>query len=283
MISPQTSSVAVVGLGNLGAPVAHALVAAGWPVTVSDRNEQRAVALADQLGARAVSGSAVAADIVVVVVTDDAAARSVILEPGGLLDRDAVGRGVVLHSTVLPETAQAIATACEGRGIAVLDAPVSGGSARAREGDLTAMVGGTATALEELRPVVESVASTLVHVGPPGAGAAAKLGNQVMMFSALAGVFEAIDLASAHGVKTDALLQVAQSSTGASWVTEHWGFFPETARAYDELGTPTAQRPWFKDLDEIAAAAETQGLTLPWTLALAGTIGERIEREAGQR
>ncbi len=122
--------------------------------------------------------------------------------------------------------------------LAFLDVPVSGGAERALTGSLTVMAGGRADVLGRARPVLDSVAETVLHVGPAGAGAAVKLANQLMMFAALAGVQEALELAAAYDVPERTVLEAVSTSTGESWITRNWGFFDRVAAAYDEAGTP---------------------------------------------
>lgn len=282
VIEAQTSTVAVIGLGNLGGPITRALLDAGWRVTVSDRNQDRVLPLMEH-GAQAGTADPQPVDVVVLVVPDDDAVRSVLEGTDGLLARGGVRTAVIVHSTLLPETAEQLARTCANHDVGFVDAPVSGGAARARTGDLTVMVGAQAADLEKVRAVLETVGSRVLHVGPPGAAAATKLANQIMMLSALAGVYEAVDLAGAYGVDAEMVLDAVATGTGASWVSQNWDFFPETARAYTEAGTPVRDRPWVKDLHEAVHAAHVRDVPLPISALLAQTIGTRIEREAKKR
>jgi 3-hydroxyisobutyrate dehydrogenase len=216
----------------------------------------------------------------VLAVSDDAAVESVLEGPDGWLEQPGEGRTVIVHSTVLPETAARLAAVCADRGVGLLDAPVSGGADRALQGDLTIMVGGDAEVFEQVRPLLDSEGSQVVLLGPAGAGAATKLANQLMMLSALAGVHEALDLASAHGVAAEKVFQVVASSTGDSWVARHWGFFDRTSADYDAAGTPPSERPWSKDLFEVVAAARAADLRVPVAGLLAQTLADRVEAHA---
>lgn len=100
------------------------------------------------------------------------------------------------------------------------------------------------------------------------------------MFSSLAGAYEALDLAHAFGVTTTDVLDAVSTSTGGSWIAEHWGFFPETARAYSAAGTPLRDRPWKKDLYEATLAAYAAEVEMPVTALLTQTLAQRIESEA---
>lgn len=280
-VSPEQTSIAVVGLGNIGSPMATALLRGGWSLTVHDRSSGATEAAAEA-GAR-VAGSVtdlVACDVLLLAVPDDAAVEQVLEGEDGWLAAGGDGRSVVVHSTVLPRTAERLAGVAAEQGVALLDAPVSGGADRAAEGDLTIMVGGEAEALEHLRPLLDCLGSQVLHVGPAGAGAATKLANQLMMLSALAGVHEALDLASAHGVDEELVLQAVASSTGDSWVSRNWGFFDRTAAAYGRSDTPPRERPWSKDLYEVVVAARAVDVRVPVAGLLAQVLAERVESHA---
>jgi len=276
----RDAQVGFAGLGNLGEPMARALLGDGWALTVLDPRPGPADALAADGARKAEAPRDLAGcDVVALVVPDDAAVDAVLVE-SGLLEALAPGGLVVVHSTILPASARRLAATAAERGVGVLDAPVSGGADRALAGDLTVMVGGEADVVERARPLLDTVGSEVRHVGPSGAGSATKLANQLMLFSALAGVHEALDLARAYDVEEAAVLGAVASGTGASWAASHWGFFDETARAYDEGGTPVRERPWSKDLWEVVAAARAADVELPVAGLLAQMLAQRVEAHA---
>lgn len=274
-------NVGFVGLGNLGMPVVHTLLRGAWPVTVFDLDADR-VAECTRAGAGAAGAPTDLADcaVVALAVPDDDAVCGVLAGDGGLLARLAPGSVVVLHSTVLPKTAVRLASLGAGRGVGVLDAPVSGGPARAGTGDLTVMAGGDGEAFERARPLLETIGSHVVHVGPSGAGSAVKLANQLMMFSALAGVHEALDLAGACGVPEEHVLEIARTGLGDSWVARNWGFFDRMAADYDRVGTPVRERSWSKDLWDVIATARDTDLHLPVAGLLAQHLTDVVEDHA---
>jgi 3-hydroxyisobutyrate dehydrogenase len=276
--SPGSTSVGLAGLGNLGLPLATTLVRAGWDLAVLDTHPERAEPLA-ALGAAAVPDARALAerDVLVLAVPDDAAVEQVL---DAYLAVERPGRAVVVHSTVLPQTATRLAEVAAGHGVDLLDAPVSGGAERAETGTLTVMAGGADAALERLRPLLDTVGDPLLHVGPVGAGAAAKLANQLTMFANLAGVYEAIDFATAHGVATEALLTALETSLGDSWIARNLDFWDRTAAAYDRSGTPVRDRPWSKDLAEVVAAARAADVPVPLAGWLAQTVAGRVEARA---
>jgi len=277
---PGSTSVGLVGLGNLGLPLACTLVRAGWDLAVLDTVPERAEPVV-ALGAAAVphAGGLAERDVLVLAVPDDAAVEQVL---DRYLTADRPGRAVVVHSTVLPQTARRLADIAAGRGVDLLDAPVSGGAERAESGTLTVLAGGEAAALERVRPLLDAVGDPVLHVGPVGAGAAAKLANQLTMFANLAGVYEAIDFAAAHGVATDALLTALETSLGDSWIARNLDFWDRTAAAYDHNGTPVAARPWSKDLAEVVQAARAADVPVPLAGWLAQTVAARVEAHAAE-
>lgn len=281
MISPSETTVGFAGLGNLGAPMARRLLDVGWRVTVHDVTEHKTQPFA-QAGAT-VAGSVadvLACDVLVLAVPDDHAVESLLLGPDGYYAGDGSGRLVIVHSTILPATAQRLADVAADHGVGLIDAPVSGGADRAADGDLTLFLGAEPDTAARADRLLGSVASTVEHVGPPGAGAAVKLANQLMLFATLAGAHEALAMAGGYGVDEGAVLRAVGTSTGASWVTDHWGFFDRTAQAYTAAGTPVTDRPWSKDLLEILAAARAVGVEVPVAAVTSQTLAPAVEQHA---
>lgn len=277
---PRTTTIGLAGLGNLGLPMAHALLDDGWSLTVFDPAPERDQPCVEAGAKRASSVDELAAnDILILVVPDDSAVESILLGEDGYFANNS-GGAVIIHSTILPASAQFLAEEAKKYGTRFLDAPVSGGSTRAREGDLTVFVGAEREDFEALTDVLEAVGSEVLLVGKPGAGAAIKLANQMMMFSALAGVHEALDVAGKYDVGPDMVLKSTVSSTGASWVASHWGFFDQTVAAYSESGTAVSDRPWSKDLFEFLTAARTAQSSVPFAGLLSQLLPEYVESHA---
>lgn len=267
--------VAFVGLGNIGLPMARCLVAAGHDLTVLDRDPARA-ALVEGAAAAGAPEELAGSDVVCLAVPDDAAVEGVLVA-SGLLDALPDGAAVLVHSTVLPPTVERLAERARDRGVAVHDAPVSGGAARAAEGDLTLMVGGEPG--ERARRVLDALGTT-VACGPVGAGAAVKLANQLSMLAALGALHEGLALARHHGATTATVLEVLRASTGASWSAEHWGFFDDLAAAYDEAGVEVRYRPWSKDLWDVVATAREAQVPVPIAAVLAQVMPALVEDHA---
>jgi 3-hydroxyisobutyrate dehydrogenase len=280
--SPGSTAVGFAGCGNIGEPMALALIRAGWSLTVYDTVSEKTAALADAGASVATAPEELSScEVLVLVVPDDAAVESLLEGPKGWLASGGAERTVIVHSTVLPVTAARLAETASEWGVGLLDAPVSGGSDRAERGDLTIMVGGDEDVLERMRLLLEAEGSRIRHVGPAGAGAATKLANQLMMLSALAGAHEALELAAAHGVSEESVLDVVSSCTGDSWVTRNWDFFDRTSAAYDAGGTAKKDRPWSKDLFEVVQAARAADVRVPVAGLLSQFLADRVEAHAG--
>jgi 3-hydroxyisobutyrate dehydrogenase-like beta-hydroxyacid dehydrogenase len=281
--SPGSTAVAFAGVGNIGRPMALALIRAGWSLTVYDTVPQKTAELADAGASVATSPEELSAcEVLVLAVPDDAAVEFLLTGPKGWLASGGADRTVIVHSTVMPATASRLAEAASDAGVGLLDAPVSGGADRAERGDLTIIVGGDEKVIERVRAVLETEGSRIRHVGAAGAGAATKLANQLMMLSALAGAHEALDLAAAHGVSEASVLDVVSSCTGESWVTRNWDFFDRTSAAYDAGGTPKKDRPWSKDLFEVVQAARVADVRVPVAGLLSQVLGDRVEAHAAR-
>lgn len=270
--------IGLVGIGNLGAAMAEALLRDGWSLTVFDLDGARVRELVSQgaAGADSLDGLASCA-VVGVVVPGEAEARDVIAGPRGLIHSLEEQATIVLHSTLPPDAVKSLDATVSSHGLRFLDAPVSGGDARARAGELTVMVGGDESVLNSIRQVLESLSSNIVHLGPVGAGSATKLANQLMLFANLNAAMEALDLAKAYGVSEQAVMQAIGTSLGESWVTRNWGFFDEAKAAYDLSHTRLEDRPWSKDLWEILVAGRSAGVSLPHAALLAQSLPGRVE------
>ena len=204
-------AIGFVGLGTMGAPMAKHLV--DWPdgVVVFDV-EPKATAPLSEAGARVAADVAevgAAADVVSVMVFDDDQVRDVV---GQLLDAAAPGTVVAIHSTIRVETAEDLAEVARGRGVHVVDAPVSGGFVGAHQASLAVMVGGEREAYERCKEPFGRWASLIVHAGPVGAGTRCKLARNIIHFVSYAAATEAQRLAEASGIDLSTLARVVRHS-----------------------------------------------------------------------
>ena len=212
--------VAVIGLGTMGAPMARHLLAAGHEVTVHNRTRAREEPLAALGAARAESPAAAArgAEAALTCVSDTPDLEAVVLGEGGIAEGLEAGSLLVDCSTVSPGASAELAAALRERGIGFVDAPVSGGSEGAERGTLTIFCGGEEADVERARPILEAFGSRITHLGPAGAGQAAKAVNQVMIAGTYASVGEGLALARAAGLPLRELVEALSAGAAQSWV-----------------------------------------------------------------
>ncbi len=212
-----------IGLGEMGLPMAANLVARGFGVAGYDVRPE-AVRAFEAGGGRAAGSAPEAAhggDAVIVMVRTAEQAEQVLLGPGGAIEAARGDAILIVMSTVGVAAMRRLWEGARARGLGFLDAPVSGGRARAEGGTLTIIAGGSGRDLAAARPVLE-VMGRVEHVGEVGAGTAVKMANQVLLTTSLLASLEAADLAATQGVAAERLWEVLHSCTGATWVGEHW-------------------------------------------------------------
>lgn len=218
---PDAMTVAMVGLGRMGAPMARSLLRAGFPLTVQNRTRRRASLLGDA-GATVVESPAEAArsaEVVITMLADGGAVEAVMDGPEGILSAARPGSTLIEMSTIGPERARALATRAAERGIEFLDAPVSGSVALAETGTLTALVGGDRDRFEQVRPVLAAMTRAQLWLGPSGAGAAMKLGLNGLIAATNQAVAEALVIAERCGIERDLAYEaIAQSAVGSPFV-----------------------------------------------------------------
>jgi 3-hydroxyisobutyrate dehydrogenase len=220
---PHRVRIGFIGLGTMGKPMAYNILRADFPLTVFNRSRASVDELA-QAGARPASSPAEVgrhADIVITMLPNTPQVEEVVLGPNGVIEGLASGGVVIDMSTIAPEGARRIAERLAARGIAMLDAPVSGGPAGAQSGTLTIMVGGEAAVLERCRPVLETLGRRIYHVGGHGAGQVVKLCNNLMSAIHIAAIGEAFAMGTRAGIDPQVLWEVIRNSTGQSWQLEH--------------------------------------------------------------
>jgi len=277
-----------IGLGNIGAPMARRLCAAPFDLVVFDidRNATRAFAGLRCRVADSVAEVARHAAIVSVCVRDDAQLRGVLEGAGGLLAEAGSPIVVLVHSTVRPSTVRDLAASASTRGVALLDAAVTGGAHLAERGELCAMVGGPADLLAEVRPVLDAFCRSVVHAGPLGSGMVLKAANNLVTMLELVAAHESARLVQSSGVSEDLLRQV---------MTEN-GNLTDTMRRFLEFRRDGAQqlgaaafeafqtrmgRLVTKDLEVALGIAAESGLDLPATRAASRLMMEVfLDRDA---
>jgi 3-hydroxyisobutyrate dehydrogenase len=250
-----------IGTGVMGLSMAGHLLDAGYPLGVFNRTRERSQPL---MQAGAVwhddpAGLAAASDVVITIVGFPADVESVYLGAAGVLAGAAAGTLAVDMTTSSPMLARQIAGAGAGQGVAVLDAPVSGGDTGARNATLSIMVGGEEAAFERARPILEVMGKTVVRQGGPGAGQYTKMCNQIAIASGMIGVSEAMAYAGAAGL--DPLRVMSSIETGAAG---SWSLSNLMPRAIAGDFAPGFKIKHFvKDLGIAVESAQEMGLALP--------------------
>ena len=212
--------VGFVGLGTMGGAMAANAARAGFAVSAWNRTPGRATELAD-LGVHLLeSPAAVAAasEIVITIVSDTPDVEAVLFGPAGVVEGAKAGTLVVDMSTISPSATRDFAARLATNGVAMLDGPVSGGSEGAKKGTLSIFIGGDAADLERARPVLQSLGTTITHVGPIGSGQAVKAVNQVILAGTYIGVAEGIVLAIKAGLDVEQTVAALSGGAAQSWV-----------------------------------------------------------------
>lgn len=240
-----------VGLGNIGRPMALRL--ADWPagLWVCDVDPDATAVLASAGAKVAATPAEVAeqASCVSIMVRDDEQVRAVLCGADGILAGAAAGAVVLVHSTIHPRTVLDLVEAATPRGVHVLDAPVSGGAPGAEQGRLAIMVGGAEAGFAAAQPALERMGDLVLHLGPAGAGTAAKLARNLLHFAAFAAAGEASALAQAAGVDPATLGRIVRHTdaiTGGPGAIMH-----RTA-----AGPLPPDDPWRPILDHVRALGE---------------------------
>ena len=218
-------NIGFIGLGVMGRPMALHLLKAGHPLSVFARRAGSAQPLVDA-GARACASPAEVAahsEVVFTMVTTGADVEAVALGEQGIIHGAKPGTVLVDMGTIPPGTARRIAAALAARGIEMVDAPVSGGEVGAQNATLAIMAGGKAEVLARVRPLLEKLGKTIVHIGPNGAGQVAKACNQMIMVSCIEAVAEAMLLAQQSGAEPEKVRQALAGGSAGSRVLEVFG------------------------------------------------------------
>jgi 3-hydroxyisobutyrate dehydrogenase len=207
------------GLGNMGMPMAQNLLKAGHAVAGFDVVAASLAKLnaAGGTAAASVAQACAGAEVVITMLPAVKQVRDVYLDPQGVIASVAPGTLLIDSSTIDVDTARAVSAAAEGRGLELIDAPVSGGIAGAHAASLTFMVGGSAAAFERAKPILEQMGKTIVHAGPAGNGQAAKICNNMILGVSMIAVSEAFLLAEKLGLDAQTLFDISSKSSGQCW------------------------------------------------------------------
>jgi 3-hydroxyisobutyrate dehydrogenase len=208
-----------IGLGNMGLPMATNLVKAGHGVAGFDVVNSFIAKLtaAGGVAAETTADACRGADAIITMLPASEHVRDVYSAPGGVIDAAGAGALLIDSSTIDVATAREVAARAAGKGLAMVDAPVSGGVAGAAAGTLTFMVGGPDDAFERARPILESMGKTIVHAGGSGNGQAAKICNNMILGVSMIAVSEGFLLAEKLGLDAQRLFDIASKSSGQCW------------------------------------------------------------------
>ncbi|MGJ6966578.1 2-hydroxy-3-oxopropionate reductase [Streptosporangium sp. G11] len=256
-------NIGFIGLGIMGSPMAANLVRAGHTVVGYDMSAERmdALAVAGGKSAGSVAEAVAQAEVVITMLPDSPQVEEVAFGEDGLLQR---GREGLIHidmSTVRPETSRRVAQAAAVKGIRALDAPVSGGERGAVDGTLSIMVGGDAADFAAVRPLLAVVGTTIVHVGPAGAGQTVKAANQLVVGGIYGLVAEAIVLLEASGVDPGSGLDVLAGGLAGSRILD----LKRHSMIRREFAPGFRIDLHHKDMGIAIAAAREAGVSLPLT------------------
>jgi 2-hydroxy-3-oxopropionate reductase len=265
------TTIAFIGLGIMGGPMAGHLVAAGYDVVGHNRSRPAVDRLVTR-GGRAADDLAAAvreADVIITMVPDSPDVEALALGGDGIVANAKPGSLYVDCSTIRPDVARRVAAAGTERGVRVLDAPVSGGEAGAVEATLSIMVGGAEADVAAARPILETMGRTVVHVGPPGAGQTVKAANQLIVAGTLELVAEAIVFLEAHGVDTESAVAVLAGGLAGSTVLDR----KAAGMLHRDFAPGFRIDLHHKDLGIVTAAARETGVAIPLGAHVAQLVG----------
>jgi 2-hydroxy-3-oxopropionate reductase len=254
-------AIGFIGLGIMGLPMARNLLQAGYPVCALNRSLARTAMLTAQGATTAANPAAVAAqcEVVITMLPDTPDVEAVVLGADGVAAGIRSASVFIDMSTIDPAMSRRVAKELLARGVAALDAPVSGGEKGAVEATLSIMVGGDEAAFERLLPLLQSMGKNITHVGDAGAGQIAKACNQLIVAVTIEAVAEALALASASGVDAAKVRAALLGGFAQSRILEVHG-----ERMLNEAYAPGFKAKLHKkDLEIVIAAEKNAHLTLP--------------------
>ena len=254
-------TVGYIGLGLMGKSIARNILQAGFPLVVHNRS-RAAVDEMVALGAKAAFSPAevaVQVDVVFTNLPDTPDVEKVALGKGGVIEAARPGLVFVDNSTIKPAASRAIAQVLGEKGVQCLDAPVSGGDIGARQGTLTIMVGGEASALERVLPVLQAMGKTITHVGESGAGQIAKAANQIMVAAQMVAMGELLVFAKKAGADPQKVVEAIRGGAAQCWTLD-----VKPPRLFDGNRNPGFKAHMqAKDLGIVMETARQYGVPLP--------------------
>ncbi len=278
------AKIGFIGLGNMGLPMAQNLIKAGHAVQGFDMSQAQMLALTASGGqaAASVKAAATGAEIVITMLPAGQHVRDVYLGSEGVLAAAGAGALLIDSSTIDVATARDMAAAADKRGLAMLDAPVSGGVGGAQAGTLTFMVGGGDEAFARAKPILETMGKTIVHAGGAGNGQAAKICNNMILGVSMIAVSEAFVLAEKLGLDAQKLYDISSKSSGQCWSMTTYCPVPTSPANRDYKAGFTAAM-MLKDLKLAQDAAKAAGADTPLGADAAKIYADFVETGEGPR
>jgi 2-hydroxy-3-oxopropionate reductase len=273
------TTVAFIGLGIMGRPMAINLARAGFDVAGFNRSPAAIKQLeeAGGRGAKSVADAVRGADVVATMLPDSPDVQSVLAGDNGVLATAAPGTLLLDFSTIRPDVSRELSAQAGEHGLHLLDAPVSGGEKGAIDGTLSIMVGGEAADFDAAQPVLRAVGKTIAHVGPAGAGQTVKAANQLVVAGTIELVAEAIVFLEAHGVDPDAALPVLAGGLAGNAILDR-----KAAAMVKRQFTPGFRvELHHKDMGIVTAAARQADVAIPLGALVAQLIGSLNARGDG--
>ncbi|MEV0378460.1 2-hydroxy-3-oxopropionate reductase [Nonomuraea sp. NPDC050643] len=255
------STIAFIGLGIMGGPMAVHLVKAGHTVAGYNRTPEKAEPLAAAGGraAASIADAVAGAEVVALMVPDSPDVQAVLTGEDGVFAHAGPGTLIIDFSSIRPDVTRELAQEAGRRGLRYLDAPVSGGEAGARNAALSIMVGGDGDAFEAARPIFDAVGKTVVHVGPSGSGQTVKAANQLIVAANIQALAEAVVFLRAYGVDLEAALEVLGAGLAGSAVLTQ-----KRANMLDHTFEPGFRiELHHKDMGIVTSAAREAGVVVP--------------------
>jgi len=272
--------VGYIGLGLMGKSIARNILKAGFPLIVHNRSRAAVNELVAE-GATAANSAAEVAGQVDVVFTnlpDSPDVELVVLGPDGILETARPGLVYVDNSTIKPVTARLLATKLADKGVLALDAPVSGGDIGAKNGTLTIMVGGEASALELVMPIFMAVGKTVTHVGTAGAGQVAKAANQIMVAAQMVAMGELLVFSQKAGVDPQKVVEAIKGGAAQCWTLD-----VKPPRLFaGNRGPGFKAYMQAKDLNIVLETAREYGVPLPGTAENAQLFNAMLQMGMGE-
>ncbi len=282
----KVATIAFIGVGNMGAPMANNLIKAGHQLCIHDRVPACMAAVPGAKVAPTASQAVEGATVVFSMLPESHHVEALYLHEQKLLSHIAPNTLVIDCSTISPASSRKVAQEAAARGISMLDAPVSGGTNGAVAGTLTFMVGGDANAFTTANPYLQAMGKNIFHAGGAGAGQVAKIANNMMLGIQMAGACEALALGVANGMDPHVLSHIMRVSSGGNWALEKYNPWPgvmEGVPAANDYAGGFGVDLMLKDLGLAAGAALDTDSTITLGETAREVFAQHSQRGHGKR